>query len=150
MPPCWPASGPHYSLTFAPPRIPPSTAWRNLLAPSFACSVARRALVKDRTAALNRGKNLTLPLLKRQNLQQLTQIEAQIKDIDRERAKVMAKQENLKTRLAILLSVPGLGAVSALAMLIDRPELGSLDAKKAASLGGLAPITHRGECAAAR
>ena len=55
-----------------------------LLAPSFACSVARRALMKDRIAVLNRSKNLTLPLLKRQNQQQLEQIEAQIKAIDGE------------------------------------------------------------------
>jgi transposase len=114
-----------------------------LLAPSFACSVARRALVKERTAALNRGKNLTLALLKRQNFQQLKQIEAQIKDIDREQAKLVAQHEGLKARLDILLSIPGLGAVSALALLIDMPELGTMEAKKAASLGGLAPMTRQ-------
>jgi transposase len=104
---------------------------------------ARRGLVKDRTAVLNRGKNLTLPLLKRQNLQQLKQIEAQIKDIDREQAALVAQQDSLKARFDILLSIPGLGAVSALAMLIDMPELGSMDAKRTASLGGLAPITRQ-------
>jgi transposase len=104
---------------------------------------ARRGLVKDRTAVLNRGKNLTLPLLKRQNLQQLKQIEAQIKDIDREQAALVAQQDSLKARFDILLSIPGLGAVSALAMLIDMPELGSMDAKRTASLGGLVPITRQ-------
>jgi transposase len=104
---------------------------------------ARRALVKDRTAALNRGKTLTLALLKRQNLQRLKQIEAQIADIDREHAAVLAKQDVLKARFDILLSIPGLGPVTALAMLIDMPELGTMDAKKAASLGGLAPITRQ-------
>ena len=39
---------------------------------------ARRALVKDRTAALNRSKGLTLALLKRQSDQHLRQIAAQI------------------------------------------------------------------------
>ena len=104
---------------------------------------ARRALVKDRTAALNRGKNLTLALLKRQNQQHLKQIEAQIKDIDREQAALVAKQQSLRARFDILLSIPGLGAVSVLAMLIDMPELGSLEARQAASLGGLAPITRQ-------
>jgi transposase len=104
---------------------------------------ARRALVKDRTAALNRGKTLTLALLKRQNFQQLKQIEAQIKDIDREQAKLVAQHEGLQARLDILLSIPGLGAVSALALLIDMPELGTLEAKTAASLGGLAPMTRQ-------
>jgi len=104
---------------------------------------ARRALVKDRTAALNRGKNLTLPLLKRQNLQQLKQIEAQINAIDQEQAALVAKQAGLKARFDILLSIPGLGAVSALAMLIDMPELGTMAARQAASLGGLAPMTRQ-------
>jgi transposase len=104
---------------------------------------ARRALVKDRTAALNRGKNLTLPLLQRHNQQQLKQIEAQINDIDREQAALVAQQDALKARLDILLSIPGLGAVSALAMLTDMPELGRMNAKQAASLAGLAPITRQ-------
>jgi transposase len=104
---------------------------------------ARRALVKARTAALNRGKTVTLPLLKRQNLQQLKQIEAQIKDIDREQVRLVAQHDGLKARFDTLLSIPGLGAVSALAMLIDMPELGTMDAKSAASLAGLAPITRQ-------
>jgi transposase len=104
---------------------------------------ARRALVKDRTAALNRGKNLTLPLLKRQSVQRLKQIEAQINDLDREQARLVAQHEGLKARFDSLLSIPGVGAVSALAMLIDMPELGTMDAKKAASLGGLAPMTRQ-------
>jgi Transposase len=50
---------------------------------------ARRALVKDRTAALNRGKSLTLALLKRQSQQHLTQIQTQIEAIDQERATIL-------------------------------------------------------------
>ena len=38
----------------------------------------------------------------------------------------------------ILNSIPGLGEITALALLIDMPELGSMDAKQAASLAGLA------------
>jgi hypothetical protein len=65
---------------------------------------ARRALVKDRTAALNRDKNLTLALLKRQSQQRLKQIQAQIEAIEREQAALVAKQERLKPRFDILLS----------------------------------------------
>jgi transposase len=43
--------------------------------------VARVALVKDRTAARNPGKALTLSLLKRQNAQRLEQIDRQITTI---------------------------------------------------------------------
>jgi transposase len=104
---------------------------------------ARRALVKDRTAAMNHSKNLTLTLLKRQNKQHLEQIASQIDAIDQECKTVLAGNAVLSARLDILLSIPGLGAVTALALLIDMPELGSMDAKQAASLAGLAPITRQ-------
>jgi transposase len=39
---------------------------------------ARRALVKDRTAAKNRAKGLSLPLLRRQNAARLKRIEADL------------------------------------------------------------------------
>jgi transposase len=104
---------------------------------------ARRALVKDRTAALNRAKALTLVLLKRQSQQHLMQIKSQIEAIDRQRADILAAHPALKARFDILVSIPGLGIATALAMLIDMPELGSMDAKQAASLAGLAPVTRQ-------
>ncbi|MDB2552514.1 transposase, partial [Paracoccus sp. (in: a-proteobacteria)] len=36
----------------------------------------------------------------------------------------------------------GIGPVAAIAMLVEMPELGSMDGKEAASLAGLAPITR--------
>jgi transposase len=104
---------------------------------------ARRALVKDRTAALNRGKTLTLALLKRQSQQHLKQIQTQIEAIDRERATILAANARLKARSDILVSIPGFGAATAFALLIDMPELGSMDAKQTASLTGLAPVTRQ-------
>ncbi len=49
----------------------------------------------------------------------------------------------LRARLDILLSIPGIGAVTALALMVDMPELGTMDAKQAASLAGLAPVTRQ-------
>jgi transposase len=105
--------------------------------------VARRALVKDRTAALDRARTLTLSLLKRQNQQQLRQIEDHIAAIDREHASVLAANAELRTRFDILISIPGLGAATALALLIEMPELGDMSGKQAASLIGLAPVTRQ-------
>ena len=104
---------------------------------------ARRALVKDRTAALNRGKTLTLALLKRQSQQHLNQIQTQIKAIDGERATILAANATLKARNDILVSIPGFGAATACALLIDMPELGSMNSKQTASLAGLAPVTRQ-------
>ena len=104
---------------------------------------ARQALVKDRTAALNRGKTLSLALLKQQNQRRLLQINAQIAAVDREILKRQAAHGGLQRRFTILMSIPGLGAITASALLVEMPELGTLEPKQAASLAGLAPITRQ-------
>ena len=48
----------------------------------------------------------------------------------------------LARRLNILLSVPGLGEVTAFTLLAEMPELGSMDKRQTAALAGLAPITR--------
>lgn len=105
--------------------------------------LARRALIKDRTAAKNRSKHLGLPLLRRQNAQRLRQIEAQLVAIDAAIEALIQEDEDLQRRQRILLSIPGISAVTAVAILVEMPELGSLDQKQAASLAGLAPVTRQ-------
>jgi len=53
-------------------------------------------------------------------------------------------------RFRIIASIPGIGTLTAVTMLIAMPELGSLDNKQVASLAGLAPQArdsgqHRGK-----
>ena len=104
--------------------------------------VARRALVKDRTAALNREKVLRSGLLKRLMAQRLRQIDRQLDAVDQDMRTRCQGDPDLKTRVAILVSIPGIGEATALTMLIEMPELGSLEHKCAASLAGLAPIAR--------
>ena len=104
---------------------------------------ARRALVKDRTAAKNRAKGLTLPLLRRQNAARLRRIKADIAAIDEAVAALRSATPELAERHAILSSIPGLGDVTAAALLALAPELGALDQRQIASLAGLAPITRQ-------
>jgi transposase len=105
--------------------------------------VARRALVRDRTACLNRAKQLTLALTKRHCAARLRQIERQIAAVDTALQEAVAADPDLARRHAILVSIPGIGDGAALALLIDMPELGALGAKQAASLAGLAPRTRQ-------
>lgn len=104
---------------------------------------ARHALVKDRTAAHNRQKNLTLDLLQRQAAQRLKQIEAQLEAVDREILRRIAQDAALARRFAILCSIPGSGETTAFVLRIDMPEHGALEPKQAASLAGLAPLTRQ-------
>lgn len=105
--------------------------------------MAREALVKSRTAARNRAKSLTLALLKRHNTEQLKQIERQMIAIEKEIMLLIKTDPDLAGRFDILVSIPGISAVTAFALLIDMPELGTLHQGQAASLAGLAPIARQ-------
>lgn len=106
-------------------------------------NVARQALVKDRTAAANREQIAVNPMVKRQLRARLKQIGAQLKEIDRAMATLVDADQGLARRREVLASIPGVGAVTAMAILIEMPELGALDNKQAASLAGLAPMTRQ-------
>jgi len=105
--------------------------------------MAREALVKNRTAAKNRAKNLTLPILKRHNAEQLRQIERQMAAIETEIMAIIQADPDLARRFAVLVSIPGVSTLTAFALLIDMPELGTLGNGQAASLAGLAPIARQ-------
>ena len=105
--------------------------------------VARRALIKDRTAARNRAQDLSLTLLRRQNTARLKRIEADLAAIDREIAARIAADPDLAGRHAILTSIPGVSDITAAALIAMAPELGSIDGKQAGKLAGLAPLTRQ-------
>ncbi len=105
--------------------------------------VARDALVKDRTAALNRQKQVRHRLLKQQNKNRLAQLDRHLAAIDTEIGKRLAEDEGLARRTEILTSIPGVSHVTAAGPLTQMPELGRLDAKAVASLAGLAPVTRQ-------
>lgn len=105
--------------------------------------VARLALIKDRTAAKNRAKNLSNSLLKRHNADRLRQVERQIKAVGEAIMALIGSDPLLQARFDILVSIPGVSKVTAFTLLIQMPELGELDEKAAASLSGLAPMSRQ-------
>jgi transposase len=104
---------------------------------------ARDGLVRDRTACLNREKNLTIALLKRQCRQRLEQIDRHIEALDAEIASLVAADATLTRRHQILTSIAGVGTLTANQLIATMPELGSLENKQAAALAGLAPIARQ-------
>lgn len=103
--------------------------------------ISRSALIKDRTRLKNRLQTQTLALTRRQTKARLAQIDRHLKDID---AEIEARLKKTRPRsLDILTSIPGIGAVSAAALLIECPELGNIGRKQIASLAGLAPMTRQ-------
>ena len=105
--------------------------------------VARTALVKDRTRLKNRLQTLTLTFAIRQAKARLALVSRQLRDIDAEISLCIAQDEATAHKCQILTSIPGIGAVTAAAILIECRELGTLSGKQIASLSGLAPMTRQ-------
>jgi transposase len=103
---------------------------------------ARRGLIQQGTRIANRSKTALAALLKRQLKQSGAQMERQIKAIDKECRAIVALDLALAQRRAILLSIPSIGEVTAMAVLAEMPELGELNDKQVASLLGVAPINR--------
>jgi len=104
---------------------------------------ARRALMKDKVAAKARLQTTRQTLLRNQINARLKQIEIQIRQVDAAIAEKVALDEALSNKLAILISIPGIAETTAFSMLIEMPELGTLEGKQAASLAGLAPMSRQ-------
>ena len=104
--------------------------------------LVRDALLGDRTAIGNRGKHLRHPVAQRLNQQRLAQIQRQLKRVEAEIRNIIDTREDLKRRLEILTSIPGVSYVTAAGLIVHMPELGTLTAPRAASLAGLAPVTR--------
>ncbi|QUS42348.1 IS110 family transposase [Tardiphaga alba] len=65
-------------------------------------------------------------------------------------AALLRQHDDLARRLALVLSIPGIGERTALAIVIRMPELGQISREEAAALAGLAPFDndsgkHRGQ-----
>lgn len=105
--------------------------------------IARAALIKDRTRLRNRAQTYELAILKRQTKARLAQLERQISELDAEILSLIEAQKDTARSHDILCSMPGIGAVTAAAMLTLLPEIGTLERKQVASLAGLAPITRQ-------
>ena len=102
--------------------------------------VARTGLIKDRTRLRNRARTHDVAVLKRQTRARLAQVERQIAELDAEIAALIEAGKATARSRDILCSMPGIGAVTAAAMLTLLPEIGTLERKQVASLAGLAPI----------
>jgi len=100
-------------------------------------------LIKDRTRLRNRAQTQDVAILKRQTKARLAQVERQITELDTEIAALIAAGQTTARNRDILCSMPGIGTVTAAAMLTLMPEVGTLDRKQVASLAGLAPITRQ-------
>lgn len=104
--------------------------------------VERRALVAQAGDLGTRLKTLALPLTRALVRRRLAHVLRQLARLDGEIARLIATDAALARNHRILCSIPGIGAVSAAALLTHLPEIGTMERKACAGLAGLAPMTR--------
>ena len=104
--------------------------------------VVRQALIKDKTAAKNRQESLSLPLSKKQNSLRLRQIERDLTSVEDAMCALVADDPAMARTFDIICSIPGSATITALTLLAELPELGTLHSKQIAALAGLAPYNR--------
>jgi transposase len=134
------------AATLDPPRLAPDPRLEALAGPltfveQIEEDIARLKvrLEHHHDQRLRRLLQADIARLKARRLAELKRIAARLRS-----------QDDLARRLELVLSVPGIGERTALALLIRLPELGRLSREQAAALVGLAPFdhdsgTHRGQ-----
>lgn len=100
----------------------------------------REAATAAKVALENQLGTATLDVAKKQLRQQIKSTVRAIDALEIEAKRLVKLDPRLARRFEILVSIPGVGAVTAIGLLANMPELGSLDAKQAGMLAGLAPL----------
>ncbi|WP_215907500.1 hypothetical protein [Thalassospira marina] len=101
--------------------------------------VARTALIKERTRLKNREKTKNLPLLKPQSKARLDQITRQLTQLEEALLDLLIQSPKKARAFDILCLLLGLGAITAMTILVECLEIGTMIDKQIASLAGLAP-----------
>lgn len=69
-------------------------------------------------------------------------LQEQLKEIDQRLAELTCQDPEFRRRCELLVSVPGVGVTTAVGLIAELPELGSLNRGQAAKLVGLAPLNR--------
>jgi len=102
--------------------------------------VRRRVQLLDALVAQRlQAQQLTLPVLQRQAKSLIRRLEHDLQQIQDQFQSLRAQVPALDQRAKKLETIKGVGAITALGMLAELPELGTLNRGQAAALAGLAP-----------
>ena len=101
---------------------------------------ARQAAVGETVALRNRLGASELGFLKRELSRRLASLKAHLARLEAEIQRRIKAEPSLHRRYLILTSIPGIGPLSALSLLVDLAELGNCSGRAASLLAGLAPL----------
>lgn len=128
-----------YAGTFQPP---PQEAFDKHISKLKVLVARRRQLMDMHTKETNRQKQTLDKDVAKSIAIVINAIEKELKKIEDQIDKIINSTPDLKKKSDLLQSMPGIGKITARALLSDLPELGKLDRRQIASLVGLAPINR--------
>jgi transposase len=85
------------------------------------------------------SQHLTVPALQRQAKSLVRRLEREVQQIEAQLQALRTQAASLDTRVQKLEAITGVGTITALGVLAELPELGTLNRRQAAALAGLAP-----------
>jgi transposase len=100
----------------------------------------RDSAVAEQTSLENQLAAAQSDFLKHQLKRRIKTLAANIKAIERECLKRIKADKAMAGRFAVLTSIPGIGPITAIALIAQLSELGALTNKQIAKLAGLAPL----------
>lgn len=103
---------------------------------------ARSAAIAERVALGNRHAVAANAFLRTELARRLRSLETHIARLNSAVTSTIAADPVLAARHAILCSIPGIGTVTATALIANLDEIGTLSSKQVAALAGLAPIAR--------
>jgi transposase len=103
----------------------------------------RRQIIEMIVAERNRARRTAVKRITKSILRLIAALEKELAEIDTEIDTGVRGSPAWRETEDLLASVPGVGAVTARTLIAELPELGRLDAKRIASLAGLAPYTRQ-------
>lgn len=121
------------------PECPPETEEPSKLK---ALQLRRRQLVEDAKREKIRLGQTSDKATRTSVTRVLRLLQREIDSIETAIARCIAASEDLRGRAALLRTAPGVGPVSATALLAEMPELGTLTPRQVAALAGLAPMAR--------
>jgi len=102
----------------------------------------RRQLVDLRTAEKNRSETIRVKAVKKSVDRVLKVLNGQIDTITKDIISLVKSDDDWNDQADLLLSVPGIGAITVATLLADLPELGKLNRQEISALVGLAPFNR--------
>jgi transposase len=102
----------------------------------------RRDLIAMQTAERQRQRQAAVAAVRVDIEAHLAWLRARLAELDRRLAEAVAASPLWQTTLALLVTVPGVGAVLATTLVAEVPELGRLTRQQVAALVGVAPLNR--------